>query len=110
MKSNILNRMNYFYCFIIVCSLYNTIQYFVSVGDIDIKTMIVPVIGNGILLFFCLIHWILVKCFPPKVVKIMDWTFISINGILIILGIILELYNLFLIWIIWTLGLLGFFR
>ncbi len=111
MKLNRLNRINSFYCFVIICFLYNTLQYLIQEGHghIEIKILIVPFVGNCILLFCCLIHWVLEKFISSKKIRIVDWSFIIVNCLLFIWGLFEGLHNLFQIWIICFLVLMYLF-
>lgn len=102
-----LKKIALFYWFAIVCSLYNTIQYLAPYPYLEIKAFIVPVLGNLILLFCCFVHWILPRFVPKKALNIMDRIFIVLNCILLGIGVLTDVPNLFTIWVFSAMGLIA---
>lgn len=89
----------FFYWFVAICSIYNTFQYIIAFGNVEIKALIIPIFGNAILLISFFIHWLLMRMFGQKIIGIIDSIFVIFNSFLLLLSILFDIsWNLFEIW------------
>lgn len=79
--------------FIILCSIYNTVQYILPFGNLEIKAFIIPFIGNVCLLFLWIIHHLIVKFFPRFISLVFSSSSIAIICLIFLFGLFSGISN-----------------